>query len=324
MAIYMWREPSYITTAWIYRNETEGLISLSSDGSNWLTIADKNLWATTVWNSWDTLSESNCGKYYQRWNNYGFPYSWNVSTSSTQVNAGTYWPNNYYSSSVYISQSTSPYNWDSSNNENLRWWTTGTVDAMKWPCDTWFHIANKTEWDNFVSVFNSIIFSELWADLSKYLLLPFWWRRWVTGSVTNQWTDGRYWTSTRETTRPYWFTMASSTEGKTALNYTCGGIMIRPFKNVAVQPIEWDGWTSLYDIILKDINELAAMSAADAETELNKYPSNYYNKFNSEWKLAQYYWNTALSTDGTQSWLLIWSGDTIIRYYQWSWERYPL
>lgn len=56
---------------WIFHNTTLGLISLSSDGSNWITIADKNLWATTVFevwswswtNWWTTVTEANGWKF---------------------------------------------------------------------------------------------------------------------------------------------------------------------------------------------------------------------------------------------------------------------
>lgn len=113
-------------SAWIFRDETNWLISITGNGTTWYTIADKNCWATTVYNSWDILSEANCGKYYQYWNNYWFSFTWTVTTSSTQVNASTYWPWNYYSSSTFITQQT----WDSSNNNNLRWWVDGNVQVM--------------------------------------------------------------------------------------------------------------------------------------------------------------------------------------------------
>lgn len=112
--IYQWT-----WNAGIYHNPTEWIISASSDWETWITIADKNLWATVVYNDWDTLSAENCWWYYQWGNNYMFPFSWSVTTSSTRVNAGSYWPWNYYSSSTFITWN---YNWDSSNNNNLRWW----------------------------------------------------------------------------------------------------------------------------------------------------------------------------------------------------------
>jgi len=107
--------------AWIFHNATLGLISISSDWTNWITIADKNVWATTVYNDWDTLSEANTGKYFQWWNNYGFPFTWPTTTSSTRVNASVYWPWNYYSSSTFITWAINNW-WDTSNNANLRWW----------------------------------------------------------------------------------------------------------------------------------------------------------------------------------------------------------
>jgi hypothetical protein len=114
-----------IESWWIFWNSSKWLISLSSDWQIWITIADKNLWATTVWNSWDTLSEANCWKYYQRWNNYWFPRTWEIANqSTTQVDASSYWPWNYYSSDTFIKYS---WRWDTTDNWNLRWWVDGNV-----------------------------------------------------------------------------------------------------------------------------------------------------------------------------------------------------
>ena len=110
--------------AWIFWDTVNWIISITNNWSTWCTIMDKNLWATTVYNFWDFVSEANCWKYYQRWNNYWFPFTWSVTTSSTQVNAWAYWPWNYYSSSTFI---TIGWSWDSSFNNNLRWWVDGNV-----------------------------------------------------------------------------------------------------------------------------------------------------------------------------------------------------
>lgn len=124
-----------VYTSWsagIWRNATLWLLSISSDWTNWITIADKNLWATTLYTDWATLSEANCGYYYQRWNNYWFPWiwAWNVTTSTDKVDASGYWPWNYYSSSTYI---TAGYtDWSSVENDNLRWWVTqGTYPSWE-------------------------------------------------------------------------------------------------------------------------------------------------------------------------------------------------
>lgn len=136
-----------IEAGWIFWSSTDWLISLSSDWTTWITIMDKNLGATTVWNSWDTLSEANCWKYYQRWNNYGFSrYSVDpIATSSTQVDASTYWPWNYYSSSTFITS----WLWDSSYNDNLRWWVSQWMRydpiRLHWAIQT-FHWKRPYEW----------------------------------------------------------------------------------------------------------------------------------------------------------------------------------
>ena len=112
--------------AWIFHNTIDWLISISSDWTIWITIQDKNLWATVVYNDGDTLAETNCWYYYQRWNNNGFAWTWTLTTSSTQVDASWYWPWNRYSSSTFITVSASPWDWSSVQNDNLRWWTNPT------------------------------------------------------------------------------------------------------------------------------------------------------------------------------------------------------
>jgi hypothetical protein len=115
-------------SAWIFWDQSEWLISIT-DWTIGYTIMDKNLWATTVYNNWDTLSEANCGKYYQWWNNYGFDWigGTNIITSSTQVNAQNYWPWNYYESDTFITWS---QDWSSFQNDNLWWWVTWVVTLL--------------------------------------------------------------------------------------------------------------------------------------------------------------------------------------------------
>lgn len=105
---------------WIFRNKANGLISITSDWDTWYTIQDKNLWATAVYNDWDTLTQANMWNMYQRWNNYWFPSTWVVpNVSYKQVDASGYWPWNYYSNDAFII-------WigdrSSVQNDNLRWW----------------------------------------------------------------------------------------------------------------------------------------------------------------------------------------------------------
>ena len=231
-------------TPWIYHDTVNGLISLSSDGTNWLTIADKNLWATTVYNDGDTLSEANCGKYYQRWNNYGFPRTWSVTTSSTRVNASTYWPWNYYTWSTFIKWSA---DWSSVQNDNLWWWDTGTLVAMQWPCPTGFHVPSK---DENVALVASM--TALWIDTSNlncmkiYMKMPSaGYRIFSSSSVTGQGEQACYWSSIAYSTNgAYLLRIASSELNPQHHSSRSGGFSIRPFKNTPVQPD--DSRTVLY------------------------------------------------------------------------------
>ena len=120
--LYDWS--SVASWAWVFYNATDGLISVSGDWVTWYTIQDKNLWATTVYNQWDTVNDANSWYFYQWGNNYWFAHSWTVTTSSTKVDASNYWPWNYYSSSTFITWSG---NWSSVQNNNLWWWVDWNV-----------------------------------------------------------------------------------------------------------------------------------------------------------------------------------------------------
>jgi len=108
-------------SAWIFHNETLGVISVTNGNDKNITMCDKNVGATVLYNSWDTLSEDNCGKLFQRWNYYWFPYSWTISNvSSTRVDTTWYGWSNPYSSDTFITLSWSPYDWSDPSNNNLR------------------------------------------------------------------------------------------------------------------------------------------------------------------------------------------------------------
>lgn len=116
----------------MYHSKYLSLISISWDWTNWITIADKNLWATTVFDSAAlssaTYTQDTCWYYFQRWNNCPFPKSAAATTMSTQVDATDYWPWNYYSSPIFR---TTNQDWSSVTNSNLRWWVTWLVQVTK-------------------------------------------------------------------------------------------------------------------------------------------------------------------------------------------------
>jgi len=146
---------------------------------NWdnsITIMDRNLWASEAW-TW----ENSYWYYYQRWNNYGFYPP--VKSSSWMVDASWYWPNNYYSSNIFIYNNAS---WDSSNNKNLWWWSWDTLSILwewtdedrQWPCPNWYHVPSTYEWWSLYDVrMNSRTESAednlIWNQFSKDLKLPY-------------------------------------------------------------------------------------------------------------------------------------------------------
>lgn len=131
-------------SAWIFRDQTNWLISITSDWTTGYTIMDKNLWATAVYNDWDALSEANCGTYFQRGNNYGFAWTWNITTSTQKVDASAYWPWNYYNSSTFIRAT---WDWSSVQNDDLWWDTTWTIVINNAITNTWVTSVNWQTWD---------------------------------------------------------------------------------------------------------------------------------------------------------------------------------
>lgn len=243
--LYIRVEAQPVTTAGIYHSPEQWLISLSSDWSTWITIADKNLWATQVYNDGDTLDEANCWKFYQRWNIYWFPYNWTFSSTTTRTDAGNYWPWNYYSSSTFIYRSSSPFNWDTSGNGDLWWWTTGTNEAMQWPCDSWFHIPTSTELSNITTIMSSLWLTLNWNTLKTYLLLPLAWQiSYNTWWYNNKWTIWVLWASNAYSATDWYRMSFDSSDIYHGSIYKTNWQNIRPFANTPVQPD--DSRTVLY------------------------------------------------------------------------------
>lgn len=216
-----------ITTAWIYHNSDLWLISLSSDWTNWITMADKNLWATST----DISIADSYWNYFQRWNNYPFPKWAQQMTSSYRVNAGNYWPWNYYNVWTFIIQTY----WDSSNNNNLWWWTTDTYIARQWPCNNWHHIPSTNDC---TSLWN--ILTSLWVTSNYESLLM----------IPKAWFDSR--TNWNYTADSNYYYLWASDFGNSNSKWNCigwwynlndlhwqykgMGFPIRPFANTPVQP----------------------------------------------------------------------------------------
>lgn len=221
--------------SWIFWNPELEVISLSFDGTSWITIADKNIWATYVYENWDTLTEWNCGWYFQRWNNYMFPFDGQLTTSSIQVDATNYGPYYYWDKFIIWF-----HNWSSAANYNLWGEVTRTKKAMRWPCAEWFHVPRSNEASSFVDLVHSLGISREW--FKTYLKMPLIW--FIDGTwwyYDNMWV---YWTCSHTNNSlanalllNYW------SEWVMGSDYSKGNL-IRPFKNESVVPDST--WTKLY------------------------------------------------------------------------------
>jgi hypothetical protein len=215
------------------------LISASSNWIDWVTITDKNLWATTVYNQWDTMNESNCWKFYQRWNNYWFSFTWTPSRTSTKVNVSSYWPNNYYSSSTFVRVNWEWHWWTDASSTtalNLRWDITNTNEARRWPCPEWFHIPSHTEGQVLMDIPRTLQRLTWDAKRAVYKIPKCWFRDNYTAQVVDTWSDWAAWTTTQEATN-FWWTMPS------AWFWPAWWLNIRPFRNTAIIPT--DEWVKL-------------------------------------------------------------------------------
>ena len=135
-------------TSDIKRNPSLWLISLTNDGGNtWITLSDKNAWATIVYDTTDPMTDANCWYMYQWGNNHPFSCFGSISTTSWTVDASGYWPWNYYDNSAYIRGNS----WDSSNNGNLRWWIS-----------QWIHL-----WETRISATDTTYTAGSWISIDQ-------------------------------------------------------------------------------------------------------------------------------------------------------------
>jgi hypothetical protein len=154
-----------------------------------------------------------------------------VTTDTAQVDASTYGPWNYYSSNVFIVRGYSPYNWDNSGNNDLRWDLTDTYEARRWPCPVWFHIPTA---DSIATIYDTkTAFNFTWEQVQTYFKMPAAWRRYSgTSNILDQW-DYYYWSSSISNSwSPYILSVNNRLYSYNQSNWTS----IRPFKNVPVTP----------------------------------------------------------------------------------------
>lgn len=221
----------WIANATITHDTVAGEITMQN-GQWSFTIMDKNLWATQIYEDGDNLSETNCGKYFQRWNNNWFDWTGTITTSSVQVDTTGYWPWNYYTGTDFIIPK---YNWSNPSNGNLRWDTTDTEWARQWPAPSGYHVPSAEEWQNFVKMFEVIRpDAHSGINFKNTFAMPFaGYRTRDNGNINNQGYFGFYWTSSPRTTTAsyelvFWQTSQSASVSD---QYPACGYSVRCFKD---------------------------------------------------------------------------------------------
>lgn len=226
---------------WIWWNSDLWLITIveySSWTHYYTTIADKNVWATTVYSSWATLSQDNCWNYFQWWNNYWFPFSGSITTSSTKIDASDYWPTNPYESSTFI---TWWWDWSTVQNDNL-WWKDNAGTAISkqrliWgteppPPFTPVTVEYLFPWKNLQTDF-----VDKWCVVQDYIAID---SNWLTDWTS---TNDRYW---RLWIPMEWDLSKASSLSITANLYWTSWSWSWPYYFWATSTTNFDDWTRIW------------------------------------------------------------------------------
>jgi len=226
-----WTPPTPIFDAWIYHNAIRWLISISSDWQTWWTISDKNAWANTVYNYWDTVTHNNGWDYFQYGNCYWF-YPPLANTSDVLVDVSECWQNRKYASSTFIADSDT---WMTSMNNRLWTWANSWMSWMP----TWSHIPTYEEWNTLVNYMTALWLTTL-NDYEQYLWLPAGW--FLNGSDWIFWQGVAFYRTSTPSTWSVWTFRLAEGVARMELWYNTFWWYIRPFRD---EPRSW--WSILYD-----------------------------------------------------------------------------
>ena len=233
-------------------------------GPDQIVIMDRNLGATSN----DITSSDSYGYHYQWGNNYGFPSDGSeITTGSEQVDASSYGPSNPYSSDTFIIRSSSPYDWSSVQNDNLRGGANDsesnnrglddledTATDRQGPCPDGYHVPSAGEWSkvgeywclNHPSVCSVSDLREVGDgryylnnqtivdNLREDIKLPFaGYRYYSTAKVRYQGDLGSYWSSSPYSTNNSWslYVNRGGLFNPTDCTYRSYGQSVRCFKN---------------------------------------------------------------------------------------------
>jgi prepilin-type N-terminal cleavage/methylation domain-containing protein len=139
---------------WVTHNPIEWTITVTY-GWQSIIIADKNVWATEVYN-WE-IEPTNADnppayrwKHFQWWRNVWFPITnWVLNPAQSQI-PFTQWetnPNFIWNSSL------ARWDWSETQEDDAWSWVN-----IKWPCDSWYHVPTTQEWKDLVGAWFAIKF----------------------------------------------------------------------------------------------------------------------------------------------------------------------
>lgn len=224
--------PVYVEPG-IYHNVELWLITMSNNWYEWITIADKNLWATEVYNDGDTLTEANCWKFYQRWNNYWFSMNWWYPISSVKVDTTGYGDWNYYTSGTFITASQGvDGDWSSPSNDSL--WDN---EILRGPCPSGFHVTTVGDMETIDRMLGSISW--------RVLMIP---EAWIIDGTTwtyqNNWSVLTWSSLSVNSSRPSYARTIDWRNRNWSMENRIYWLPIRPVKDEPVVPDET--WIKLY------------------------------------------------------------------------------
>ncbi len=239
-------EVIYWTTDWLIDGEDiltcdDDIITCNWTTWSWITIKACNQWATTVYTDQTFASEATARDswvnqwawwLYQWWNN--AENSYNTATSTLIVSTTD--EDSIYNSSPFVLWSSSyRYDWIETQNDNLWWNITDTSVSRKWPCETWYHVPSKSEWQNLFNLKWDANDANLCLEMMDDLKMPMAWvRSWNDGSMTQQGSWGRYWSSSPGVSGVYyidfWWSYSYMINSSNEIN-RAQGLPVRCFKN---------------------------------------------------------------------------------------------
>lgn len=159
-----WSETCRIPWTWIYKKESLWLITFvfpwwdedlwePTDDIWYVTIKDKNEWATTFWWIW---------YWYQWWNCNWFEMpNYEVDSEST-IDFDWVTPSTY-SSNTFIASLDDQY----TNSDDAWWSITDTDTAKRWPCPEWWHVPTDAEVDFWFMALIAYSAWKTWMDFEE-------------------------------------------------------------------------------------------------------------------------------------------------------------